>query len=81
MEVFSVGTKVGQQSLTEVGRPNTEESDPVHDLSQQVGLSAVLARYPEDSIQFSVEPGHQPVCLGLVIPVPLRGTEKLSLSD
>ena len=74
LEVLSVRTEMGQQSLTEVRGPNTVESDPVHDLSEEVSLSAVLPRHPQDCIEFSVEPGHQPVCLSLVISVPLRGT-------
>ena len=78
LEVFSVRTEVGQQSLTEVRGANTVESDPVHDLREEVGLSAVLASYPQDSIEFSVQPGHQSVCLGLVVSVPLGGTEKWS---
>ena len=40
-----------------------------------MGQSAVLASYPQDGIQFSVEPRHQSVGLGLVVSVPLGGAE------
>ena len=79
LEMFRVGTEVGQQPLTEVRRANIVESYPVQDLSQEVGQSAVLASYPQDGIQFPVEPRHQSVGLGLVVSVPLRGTETGSL--
>ena len=47
--------------------------DPVNDLCDEMHLSALLSVDTQQRVQFPVEPRDQPVSLGLVVTIPLRG--------